>query len=79
MDVGRLERLNWNAFKKTYRANDPIASKVDYIYYQRVRESYKAQTERLPTLDQWIRNGKCPEWNSRHSLSRVDTFDSDAR
>ena len=52
------ERLRWNAFKKKARPRDSLGSKLDYKYYERVRQAYRAQTESIPTLDPWLaRNG----------------------
>ena len=53
-----MERLCWNAFKKQARKQDPVASKVDYRYYERLRAAYKAQRDSSsPKLDRWLSNG----------------------
>ena len=53
-----MERLCWNAFKKQARKQDPVASKVDYRYYERLRAAYKAQKDKnICTLDRWVVNG----------------------
>ena len=51
-----MERLCWNAFKKQARKQDPVASKVDYRYYERLRAAYKAQKDKnICTLDHWVK------------------------
>ena len=52
-----MERLCWNAVKKQARKQDPVASKVDYRYYERLRAAYKAQRDSICTLDRWVVNG----------------------
>ena len=52
---GSTERLRWNAFKKKARTRDPLGNKLDYMYYERIREAYRAQTESYPTLDPWLK------------------------
>ena len=52
-----MERLCWNAFKKQARKQDPVASKIDYRYYERLRAAYKAQRDSIGTLDRWVVNG----------------------
>ena len=37
-----MERTMWNAFKKQARKQDPLASKYDHRYYERLRNAYKA-------------------------------------
>ena len=51
------ERLQWNAFKKKARLDDPVASKVDYRYYERLNAAYKAQRDSVQSLDRWLKNG----------------------
>ena len=48
------ERSRWNTFKKEHRAKDPLGSKSDYRYYERMRAAYKAQRDRVTTLDPWL-------------------------
>ena len=52
-----MERLCWNAFKKQARKQDPVASKIDYRYYERLHAAYKAQRDQELTLDRWLKNG----------------------
>ena len=49
-----MERTMWNAFKKQARKQDPLASKYDHRYYERLRNAYKAQRDSICTLDHWI-------------------------
>ena len=44
----------WNAFKKQARKQDPLASKYDHRYYERLRNAYKAQRDSTANLDRWI-------------------------
>ena len=50
-----MERTMWNAFKKQARKANPLASKVDYRYYERLRATYKAQKDKVETLDHWVK------------------------
>ena len=52
-----MERVLWNAFKKQARKQDPLASKYDHRYYERLRNAYKAQRDSTPNLDRWLSNG----------------------
>ena len=54
LDTLRAERLLWNAFKKA-RKEDPLASKIDYRYYERLNAAYKAQRDQAPTLDRYLK------------------------
>ena len=50
-----MERTLWNAFKKQARKQDPLASKYDHRYYERLRNGYKAQKgSTAANLDRWI-------------------------
>ena len=49
-----MERILWNAFKKQARKEDPLASKYDHRYYERLRNAYKAQRDSTPNLDRWV-------------------------
>ena len=51
------ERDKWNAFKKKARIKNPIGSKIDHRYYERLRAEYKAQRDCICTLDRWVVNG----------------------
>ena len=48
------ERDEWNAFKKKARIKNPIGSKIDHRYYERLRAEYKAQRDSICTLDHWV-------------------------
>ena len=50
-----MERVLWNAFKKQARKQDPLASKYDHRYYERLRNAYKAQRDSICILDHWIK------------------------
>ena len=76
---GGTERLHWNAFEKKARTRDPLGNKLDYMYYERIREAYRAQTESYTTLDPWLKgNGmelqvtseRRTEDNQYHALRR---------
>ena len=45
------------AFAFEARKQDPLASKVDYRYYERLNATYKAQRDQELTLDRWLKNG----------------------
>ena len=44
-----MERLRWSAFKTETRRQSPLASKLDYRYYERLRSAYEAQSDRVST------------------------------
>ena len=51
------ERDKWNAFKKKARIKNPIGSKIDHRYYERLRKTFRAQKDKVETLDRWLSNG----------------------
>ena len=60
VDTLRAERLLWNSFKKKARKEDPLASEVDYRYYERLNAAYKAQRDQQPTLDRYLKPASPP-------------------
>ena len=42
---------------KKARIANPIGSKIDHRYYERVRAEYKAQRDSIFILDRWVVNG----------------------
>ena len=52
------ERDEWNAFKKKARIKNPIGSKIDHRYYERLRAEYKAQRDSTAKLDRWLSNDR---------------------
>ena len=54
--------------QKQARKQDPLASKYDHRYYERLRNAYKAQRDSSsPNLDRWVilepaqsSDGECP-------------------
>ena len=50
----------WNDFKKKARKEYPLASKIDYRYYERLHAAYKAQRDQEPTLDRYLKPASPP-------------------
>ena len=67
------ERDEWNAFKKKARIKNPIGSKIDHRYYERLRAEYKAQRDSTQNLEP--RSPNCEELVF-HGNSRHDRFTS---
>ena len=44
--------------QKQARKQDPLASKYDHRYYERLRNAYKAQRDSTANLDRWLSNDR---------------------
>ena len=60
LDTLHVEQLLWNAINKKARKEDPLSSKVDYRYYERLNAAYKAQRDQEPTLDRYLKPASPP-------------------